>query len=927
MVSTKLKTNTRGRGRPPRSANSPPPRSAHAGCGVASWAQRPCWLCRCITGRTAGPSLPTQRSARTAAPPCPMTGPASCRAAAACGSPPGVGVRPPGADLRPRVKVDDGVAQPARLVRNRHRAVPHRVQLVEAARLEAARHEQDVGRRGQAVAEGLVETDPRARTAVVLVFQAPHAVFQRLATRAETHQLDIVLLHQARRGLQQDIGALLRVKPADERDERNARVDRQPQLLLQRLLVQPLALLERRRIVVVLEVLVGARVPLVVVDAVGDAVEHGLALRKRALHAPPAQVRLDFFRVPGADRHNAVGRRDARLHEVHAAALLLVAALPQVRRVLVLNSLVPPARQHQLLELAWWEHALVAKVVDRQDRAPFGVRAVRAVLGGQVDRHQRRVPVVGHERAVLAVRRRRAVLGGAGQWHDERRLKARQAQQAEAEDIVAVGTVRVSVHAALAGVAGVVNEHEVNAFDALVEVPDLRVRANLLAHACVGRAFVRLVARRHNHDTVPARCQRRWQRVAHICEPARLGPRGDLRHGQLVHACTCGLGTCSAAALADAMLRIRGMRRALRVALVRECVEGEQEDMCSLLPSGCCVAASERPCMVCVGGGGGQGGLVGASLIHRAAIPLTSDVMKTTLSVLMLLPGESPPSTTTSVPLTDASPCGCSSSWNTTFGHAAAPACVGFKGGGTVHRQGWSPLACPTCEARASLSQRSHVVAWACAAVRGARARDAAAAAQATVDWGVSGRRLSTASRSGVPGLEQAPRCPVPTSPPAPSSGQPRTNSRRLHRRGRPPPPPNERRRSWRGSICRRQCHRPVRPRLPPLAPLSVLRHDGALLTRAWCAVRGSLLFGRGRVDGAPSRAPKQQAKGAVSAGCPARFRRAHLVTDGRKPVSVVRTLRPPRTRGVASGARASVKVRLLPERPAALNRLMPLGR
>ena len=46
---------------------------------------------------------------------------------------------------------------------------------------------------------------------------------------------------------------------------------------------------------------------------------------------------------------------------------------------------------------------LVAQVVDGQHAARRLVDAERPVFGRQVDRHQRRVPVVGNEDALLAV--------------------------------------------------------------------------------------------------------------------------------------------------------------------------------------------------------------------------------------------------------------------------------------------------------------------------------------------------------------------------------------------------------------------------------------------------------------------------------------------------------------------------------------------
>ena len=58
---------------------------------------------------------------------------------------------------------------------DRDRAVAHGVQLVEAARLEARRHQQHVGRRRDAVRQRDVEADPPARLVGVGRLQPPQA--------------------------------------------------------------------------------------------------------------------------------------------------------------------------------------------------------------------------------------------------------------------------------------------------------------------------------------------------------------------------------------------------------------------------------------------------------------------------------------------------------------------------------------------------------------------------------------------------------------------------------------------------------------------------------------------------------------------------------------------------------------------------------
>lgn len=101
--------------------------------------------------------------------------------------------RPPGRALR-RVRVvrDDRVTQAARRVRHRDRAVVHRVHLVQAARLKAARHEQDVGGRGEAVREGHVEADPAARRVGELGLHPLQPGLEHRVAGAEAHQLHVL---------------------------------------------------------------------------------------------------------------------------------------------------------------------------------------------------------------------------------------------------------------------------------------------------------------------------------------------------------------------------------------------------------------------------------------------------------------------------------------------------------------------------------------------------------------------------------------------------------------------------------------------------------------------------------------------------------------------------------------------------------------
>ncbi len=91
--------------------------------------------------------------------------------------------------VRVRVVAPDGVAQAAGRVRDRHRAVAHREQLVQPARLEAAGHEQHVARGHDAVRERDREADPAAEGRPVRGLRAPHGRLVLGAAAAQHHQL------------------------------------------------------------------------------------------------------------------------------------------------------------------------------------------------------------------------------------------------------------------------------------------------------------------------------------------------------------------------------------------------------------------------------------------------------------------------------------------------------------------------------------------------------------------------------------------------------------------------------------------------------------------------------------------------------------------------------------------------------------------
>ena len=99
--------------------------------------------------------------------------------------------REPGAVVEP-VEVSDGVAQSSDVVHHRDGAVVHRVQLVQAARLETRRHEEEIRSGGDAVRHLVAEPDPRANGVVVAVLHLHKTILQVSAARAQEDNLHIL---------------------------------------------------------------------------------------------------------------------------------------------------------------------------------------------------------------------------------------------------------------------------------------------------------------------------------------------------------------------------------------------------------------------------------------------------------------------------------------------------------------------------------------------------------------------------------------------------------------------------------------------------------------------------------------------------------------------------------------------------------------
>ena len=110
--------------------------------------------------------------------------------------------------------------------------------------------------------------------------------------------------------LAEDVHALLRCQPADNREE-HAGTRLQPERLLDRPPVFGAAA-ERRSVVGGGERAVGGRIPDVGIDAVEDAGQHVAAGAQQAVEAHAARRRADFGGIGGADGGDGVGELESR---------------------------------------------------------------------------------------------------------------------------------------------------------------------------------------------------------------------------------------------------------------------------------------------------------------------------------------------------------------------------------------------------------------------------------------------------------------------------------------------------------------------------------------------------------------------------------------------------------------------------------------
>uniref|UniRef100_A0A453PKD3 Uncharacterized protein n=1 Tax=Aegilops tauschii subsp. strangulata TaxID=200361 RepID=A0A453PKD3_AEGTS len=282
--------------------------------------------------------------------------------------------RPPQPGAAERVERRHRVPEPADGVHHGHGPVRHRVQLVQPARLEQRRHQQDVRARRDPVRHPHREPHPPAHLVPVLPLEPPQHVLQVRPPRAQHHELH-VLLRDPRHRRRDDVHALLVVQPPDEPDERHAVAHLQAQLALQGRLALPLAGVQRVSgvvgVVVGVQVHVDRGVPLGRVDAVHDAVQFPVVLVYYVVKAPAAFRRLQLPHVAMADGDHPVCHLQASSEHV---VVLATKGIMQFEVIDVVR------RQVHDVEVIYRATSLMSNVMDHENRTSILHQAIVSVI-------------------------------------------------------------------------------------------------------------------------------------------------------------------------------------------------------------------------------------------------------------------------------------------------------------------------------------------------------------------------------------------------------------------------------------------------------------------------------------------------------------------------------------------------------------------
>ena len=261
-------------------------------------------------------------------------------------------------------------------------SVAQRVQLMEAARLEARGHQVKIRPRFDAVRQGRIEADPGGHLIRESFGQIPEGILQGpLATAQEGELQRFAGVEQASQGLDNQRRALLVGQARNVGEEREGGVFWETQFALQRRLANGLArrVLRRERH---RQRRVGAGAPLFVVHSIEYATQVVVALEQQSLEATTVLRSQDFLRVGRADCGDGLRLGETRFQEIHP---LIVQRAFQVQPVGGQSGETPTGCRERPLE---------SQVVDGEDRPRrLGPPGLQLRMPGQ-DRDQPRLPIV-----------------------------------------------------------------------------------------------------------------------------------------------------------------------------------------------------------------------------------------------------------------------------------------------------------------------------------------------------------------------------------------------------------------------------------------------------------------------------------------------------------------------------------------------------
>ena len=199
---------------------------------------------------------------------------------------------------------------------------------------------------------------------------------------AEDDPLGVGLADPPPHHVRHEVPPLLVRQPADESEQGRARLLRQAKLRLQCGLVRGPSRLPGCDVVLVFQMLVGRRIPNVIVHAVNDSLQHICPPLQHTLQTATHFRRLDLFGIFSADGADAVGENQAGLEQIEFA----------IKLHLVHVEIFPVQPRHQHVPVP--EQSLVRQVVNRHQRGHVLIPVGMGIFDLQQGGNEPRLPIV-----------------------------------------------------------------------------------------------------------------------------------------------------------------------------------------------------------------------------------------------------------------------------------------------------------------------------------------------------------------------------------------------------------------------------------------------------------------------------------------------------------------------------------------------------